>query len=133
MAENQKDGSLSLRVRVRVSKELTARARRMRHSATDAEQLLWHRLRDRQLGGFKFRRQLPIPPYIVDFVCLGRRLIVEIDGGQRADRRRYDDKRTRSLEEKGYRVVRFWNHDVLLQTEAVLEAILEALAVRAGK
>ena len=101
------------------------RARQLRIDSTRAEQRLWSRLRDRQLDGRKFRRQRPIGPFIVDFVCLERRLIVEVDGGQREPST--DAGRTRFLERQGYRVVRFWNNEVLENTEGVLFAIGEAL------
>ncbi len=93
---------------------------------TDAEHLLWYRLRNRQFEKFKFRRQYIIAPYIVDFICLSKRLIIEVDGGQHCDSA-YDVTRTRFLKDKGYKVIRFWNHDVLLEIESVLDAILIAL------
>ncbi|WP_349258714.1 endonuclease domain-containing protein [Steroidobacter sp.] len=102
-------------------------ARTLRANSTEAEQRLWANLRNRRLAGFKFRRQQPLGPYIVDFVCVERKLIVEADGGQHADRREYDDARSEYLERRGYRVLRFWNNDVLLETEAVLEVILKGL------
>lgn len=102
------------------------RARLLRKNATDAETLLWYRLRARRLG-YKFRRQHRILGYIADFSCFERRLIVELDGGQHLERVAYDACRTAKLERVGYRVLRFWNDEVLQQTEAVLEAILLAL------
>jgi len=99
------------------------RARSLRVSQTDAEARLWSRLRNRMLGDAKFRRQVPVGPYIADFLCAGHMLIVELDGGQHADNPA-DLRRTRFLESKGYRVVRFWNPDVLANTEGVLEMIL---------
>ena len=78
----------------------------------------------------KFRRQVPIGPYVVDFVCLSKRLVVEIDGGQHALQGARDAGRTAFLAERGYRVLRFWNNDVLMQRGAVLQAIAQALAVR---
>ncbi|MDZ4381357.1 MAG: DUF559 domain-containing protein [Parvibaculum sp.] len=98
-------------------------ARQLRVEATDAEARLWQRLRNRMLGGFKFRRQFPVGPYIADFVCIERKLIVELDGGQHADNPA-DERRTRFLELRGYRVIRFWNPDVLANTDGVLEMIL---------
>lgn len=98
-------------------------ARQLRVEATDAEARLWQRLRNRMLGGFKFRRQFPVGPYIADFVCIERKLIVELDGGQHADNPA-DERRTRFLELRGYRVIRFWNPDVLSNTDGVLEMIL---------
>lgn len=108
---------------------ITRRARKMRRAPTDAEQRLWYFLRNRQLGGYKFRRQHPLGHYIVDFICIKARLIVELDGGQHAEvkQRRRDEARTRYFESRGFRVMRFWNHDVLKNTESVLEAILDAL------
>jgi very-short-patch-repair endonuclease len=99
-------------------------ARRLRLTPTDAETRLWSRLRKKQLDGFGFRRQHPLGPYVADFVCAEARLIVEVDGGQHAEE---DDTRTRWLEGRGYRVIRFWNSDVLANTEGVLLAILDAL------
>ncbi len=77
--------------------------------------------------GFKFRRQVVIEPYIVDFVCLEAKLIIEVDGGQHAGRMIYDARRTVSLESKGYQVVRFWNHELLGNLDSVLERIGSAL------
>ncbi|MCF6192446.1 MAG: DUF559 domain-containing protein, partial [Candidatus Hydrothermae bacterium] len=104
-------------------------AREMRKAPTDAEQRLWYFLRNRRLGGYKFRRQHSIGPYIVDFVCIEKGVIVEVDGGQHAEdlQRRKDVERTRFLENRGFRVIRFWNHEVLKNTEEVLAAILDAL------
>ncbi|MDR3445201.1 MULTISPECIES: endonuclease domain-containing protein [unclassified Dyella] len=104
------------------------RARSLRVGQTDAEQLLWHRLRNRRLQGWKFRRQHQIDQYIVDFLCPDAGLIVELDGGQHGDQMAYDDARSKKLSGMGYRVLRFWNNDVLKNTDSVLEAILEALA-----
>ncbi len=105
----------------------TQRARRLRRQSTDAERTLWRLLRNRQLGGHKFRRQSPIGSYIVDFFCLERKLVIEIDGGKHQLRAQADQERTQWLEERGYRVIRFWNNQVLAEPEAVQEAILAAL------
>jgi very-short-patch-repair endonuclease len=78
---------------------------------TDAERLLWSVLRNRRFAHFKFRRQVPIGSFIVDFVCFDRRLILELDGGQHKRQTQYDAERARWLEEQGYRVVRIWNHE----------------------
>ena len=102
-------------------------ARVLRANQTEAETRLWRRLRDRQLGGAKFRRQVPIGPYIADFVCFAAKLIVELDGGQYADTAEADSARTVWLEKRGFRVLRFWNHDVLANPDGVPERILEAL------
>jgi very-short-patch-repair endonuclease len=103
------------------------RARKLRNRATEAERHLWHYLRRGQLAGWKFRRQYPIAGFIVDFVCIPARLVIELDGGQHADACCYDDNRTRLLKAEGFRVVRFWNDDVLVRVDAVLEQILRHL------
>jgi very-short-patch-repair endonuclease len=105
----------------------TARARRLRRESTDAEQKLWYRLRARTLDGCKFVRQEPIGPYIVDFVCRERRLVIEVDGGQHATDPR-DKVRDQWLADHRYRVLRFWNNDVLSNIEGGLEMIAAALA-----
>lgn len=104
----------------------TQRARDLRANMTDAERRLWQGLRGRQLGGYKFRRQIPIGPYIVDFACLEARLVIEVDGGQHLGSAE-DQARDAWLMSEGYRVFRFWNHEVLLQTTDVLERIWNAL------
>jgi len=106
----------------------SSRARQLRKNPTDAERRLWARLRYRQVDGFRFRRQVPIGPFIADFACLERRLLIEVDGGQHAVDPASDAERTRWLESRGYRVLRFWNHDVLRNTEGVLVAIGLALS-----
>ena len=106
---------------------LTSRARSLRKQATDAERLLWRYLRGRHMDGYKFRRQVVIKPYIVDFICLEAMLIIEADGGQHLEQLIYDEKRSRHLKSAGYRVLRFWNHDILTETEIVLEQIHNAL------
>jgi len=105
------------------------RARRLRRASTDAEKLLWQKLRARQLGGAKFRRQTPIGPYIVDFVSFEHKLVVEIDGGQHSAsaERQHDTKRTTWLESQGFRVLRFWNNQVLTNLEGVLERTFQEL------
>ena len=110
-------------------KELIERARRLRRESTEAEKRLWNKLRARQLLGAKFRRQAPIGPYIVDFVCFERKLVIEIDGGQHAehDQRAYDEERTKWLKSQGFRVLRFWNNEVLGNLEGVLTRIAEVL------
>ncbi len=107
-------------------RQATPRSRRLRRDATDAERRLWNCLRDRRLGGFKFVRQEPIGPYVADFCCRETRLVVEIDGGQHADSKR-DRTRDAWLLGRGYRVMRFWNNDVLENSDGVLEAMLELL------
>jgi very-short-patch-repair endonuclease len=102
---------------------LTNKARLLRKNQTDVEQLLWKHLRARQLYNYKFRRQFPIEPYIADFACLELKLIIELDGGQHASRINYDDQRSLFLEQRGFKVIRFWNNDVIENTEGVLETI----------
>ncbi len=106
------------------------RARRLRNEGTDAERRLWHHLRQRQLAGHKFRRQYPLAGYIVDFVCVPARLVIELDGGQHLDALDYDRRRSGILAREGYRVLRFWNDDVLLRTADVLGEIFRALEER---
>jgi very-short-patch-repair endonuclease len=101
-------------------------ARRLRQSSTDAEMKLWLALRDRRLGGFKFVRQKPIQPYIADFVCRECRLVIEVDGGQHSENLK-DIRRDTSLNADGYRVLRFWNTDVLTNLDGVLTVILAEL------
>ena len=100
------------------------RARILRKNMTDAERAIWQSVRNRQLGGFKFRRQKPIGPFIVDFVCVEKKIIIEVDGGQHALNTEHDDKRSEFLRNKGYKILRFWNSDVLNEKNAVLEEIL---------
>ena len=102
-------------------------ARELRRESTDAEHWLWQRLRDRRLLGLKFRRQVPIGPYIADFVCKERSLVIEIDGSQHLEQEGYDRRRTAFLEQQGYGVVRYWNNEVLGQGEAVLESLIQVL------
>lgn len=115
---------------------LRTRARQLRSNATDAERRLWRHLRARQLGGARFRRQHPVAGFVLDFACPELKLGVELDGGQHLEQRGYDAQRSERLAESGYRVLRFWNDDVLLRTEAVLEQVLitiEALRGAAAK
>jgi very-short-patch-repair endonuclease len=109
--------------------DLTALARELRRRQTEAERTLWSRLRNRQLEGVKFRRQQPVGPFIVDFACLERKIVVEIDDGQHADEDMLesDQARTRWLEGAGYRTLRFWNSDVLRNVEGVLLEIRDEL------
>ena len=102
-------------------------ARRLRKTPTDAETRLWAVLRRRQIEGARFRRQAPIGPYVVDFACLAERLVVEVDGGQHARQQDRDAARTAWLESPGFRVLRFWNHEVLGNIEGVAERIAGAL------
>src|ERR1039458_7188416 len=102
-------------------------SRLLRKSMTDAERRLWQVLRLRQLEGLKIRRQFPIGRYIVDFACPERMLVVELDGGQHAEQESYDSDRTKWLESQGYRVMRFWNNEVLTNLDGVKESIYNAL------
>ena len=106
----------------------TARTRQLRKTPTDAEQVLWSILRRRQVSGYRFRRQAPIGQYIVDFACFENKLVIEVDGGQHVESASYDAMRTAWLKQEGFRVMRFWNNQVLQETDAVREAIF--LAVR---
>ena len=103
-------------------------ARDLRKNMTDAERRLWSALRGRQIGA-RFRRQAPIGPYIAGFACFDPRLIVEVDGGQHDGRRDYDNRRDGWLKSQGFDVLRFWNNEVLENTEGVLERILSELRV----
>jgi len=105
----------------------TGRARDLRRDQTPVEARLWSRLRNRQLDGFKFRRQLPIEGYIADFVCIDAKLVVELDGGQHAEQAEYDARRTAALEAAGFDVLRFWNTDAFENIEGVLEMIRRRL------
>lgn len=104
---------------------LTSRSRGLRKNATDAERKLWSVLRARQLNRFKFRMQVEIDDYIVDFLCAERRLVIEVDGGQHTQER--DARRTAYLESQGFRIIRFWNDDVLQNLDGVWAMIEEAL------
>jgi very-short-patch-repair endonuclease len=102
------------------------RAKILRRNATDAEKLFWQKVRNRQLGGLKFRRQQEITPYIVDFVCMEKRAVVEIDGGQHCESKA-DAVRDAFLEEQGFTVLRYWNNEVLHNIDGVLENLKNAL------
>lgn len=109
-------------------------AQRLRANVTDAETKTWYMVRDRRILGAKFRRQQPIGPYVVDFFCPAFGLIVEIDGSQHAEQQAaYDHARTRWFESKGYKVIRFWNNEVLLQPRSVADAIYHALLERGAR
>jgi very-short-patch-repair endonuclease len=110
-----------------VTTESTQFARTLRHNQTDTERELWHLLRRSELAGYKFRRQVPLGPYIADFVCLSARLIVELDGGQHGEQIPHDSERTKWLEAQNFLVLRFWNNQVFEEQEAVLETILSTL------
>jgi very-short-patch-repair endonuclease len=107
----------------KASKRPTARSRELRANATLAERRLWRRLSARQVAGIRFNRQFPVGPFICDFVSRNAKLIIEVDGGQHAQQVEADRLRTAYLRSEGYHVVRFWNNDVLDNTDAVVEAI----------
>ena len=102
--------------------------RQLRKTQTDAERRLWRLLRNRSVAGCKFRRQHPVGPYICDFVCIDRQLVIEVDGGQHAVQIEKDEVRTTYLESKGFTVMRFWNHEVLTETKAVLDRIFNLIS-----
>lgn len=105
-------------------------AKALRQHATDAENLLWYYLRNKQLGGFKFRRQQPIDKYIVDFACMQTKLVIELDGGQHAEQQDYDQQRDNFIKNAGYQILRFWNHEVITDCFTILEKIyLELIAL----
>ena len=118
-------GASSSRDDMRGGLPIRNQARKLRATMTDAEQALWRQLRRNSLG-WRFRRQFPIPPYIVDFACLEARLIVEADGGQHSDSEA-DEHRTAELQRQGWRVLRFWNNEVLQNRAGVLRTIAEGL------
>nr|WP_286948597.1 DUF559 domain-containing protein [Pseudomonas sp. UBA6718] len=107
---------------------LKENAKTLRIQMTDAETLLWYHLRAHRFMGLKFKRQKPVGRYIVDFVCLEQFLVIELDGGQHMEQADQDRERDQYLSERGYRVLRFWNHQVLGETEAVLERIRQEVA-----
>ena len=104
--------------------------RQLRKNMTEAELRLWQHLRNRQLAGFRFRRQHAYGNYIIDFVCLEAMLVIEVDGGQHAVASHRDQARTNDLNAAGFKVLRFWNHEVLTETHAVKESIWRALRER---
>jgi len=101
----------------------TKHAKILRKNSTKAETLLWSKLRSKQLEGIKFRRQQPIGNYIVDFVSFERQIIIEVDGGQHANKKKEDQRRDQILTKDGFKVLRFWNNNVLENIDAVLEII----------
>jgi len=105
---------------------LTPYAKKLRRASTKAERKLWQALRNKQIEGCKFRRQQPIDPYIVDFVCFKRKLIIELDGGQHAANREIDENRNRFFNLNGFNVLRFWNNEVFENVEGLLAVIRKA-------
>jgi len=105
---------------------MIATARALRTSSTDVENLLWRQLRRKQLAQLKFRRQQPIDNYIVDFLCFEKRVVIEVDGGQHASERDKDAERDEYLIRIGFKVLRFWNNEVLQNIDGVLEVIINS-------
>ena len=103
-------------------------AKSLRRNLTDAEQRLWYHLRAHRFMGKKFKRQKPLGRYVVDFVCIEEKLMIELDGGQHTENHQYDHVRDSWLRNEGYTVLRFWNHEVMGEIEGVLEAIRLALS-----
>ena len=106
-----------------MAQSLIKTAKALRKRSTDVERLLWRYLRAKQIGGLKFRRQQPIGQYIVDFACFEKKIVIEVDGGQHAVERRKDTERDEWLRSQGFKVLRFWNNEVLTNTQGVLEII----------
>jgi very-short-patch-repair endonuclease len=102
-------------------------ARQLRSNQTDTERFVWAKLRSRRFAGFKFRRQTPLGKYTVDFVCFQKRLDIELDGGQHLQQAAYDEERTAWLESQGFRVIRFWDHQVFDEWDAIEEVIWNSL------
>jgi very-short-patch-repair endonuclease len=127
MSKNEDEPRIWARLDRSVPPPQRAFARRMRAEPTDAERKLWHLRRRLKLSGMHFRRQVRIRPYIVDFACHSARLIIELDGGQHARNVEADAERTNLLEANGYRVLRYWNNDVLTNIDGVLEDIQRAI------
>jgi very-short-patch-repair endonuclease len=113
-------------IRTLKDNKLRDRARALRRDDTDAEARLWNALRGRRLGGWRWRRQVPKGPFILDFLCVEAGLVVELDGGQHADQLAYDARRTAHLEGLGLRVIRFWNPEVMTNLDGVCLTILRA-------
>ena len=105
--------------------KMTALGKALRKRPTDAEKVLWKQLQRKQIEGFKFRRQQPIDNYIVDFVCFEKRIVIEVDGGQHATQSEDDIARDTYLRQQGFKVLRFWNNEVLQNINGVLEVIRE--------
>ena len=118
-----------------VPKPLLEAARALRKSMTDAEQLMWHCLRQKQLGGFRFRRQHPFERFVLDFYCCEAKLAVELDGGQHNEPEAIvrDMERTAFLEQQSIQVIRFWNNELFQNLEGVLQSVYDAVLQRVGR
>ena len=114
-----------------VRRQTSPHAARLRRDRTEAEDRLWQVVRNRQLGGYKFRFQASLYPYVVDLICIEARLIVELDGGQHSEAK--DARRTVFLESSGYRILRFWNSDVIENIDGVADTLLAVLAAVSKK
>lgn len=110
-----------------MKKLLKQRSRDLRKNLTDAEQKLWQKLRNKQIKDHKFRRQFVLGNYIVDFICLDKRLIIEVDGGQHMENVDYDSQRDEWLKSQSFKILRFWNNQVLNEIDSVLEVIVKNL------
>ena len=111
-------------------KDVLLNAKNLRHNMTKEEVKLWNKLKNRQLLNLKFRRQVPIGKYVVDFLCIDKKLIIELDGGQHNEPNniKYDEIRTEYLKEQGYKVLRFWNNEVWNNIEGVIETIINEVS-----
>ena len=116
-----------------VAGKTTTFAKKLRQDRTKAEKKLWREFRTRRLGGYYFRCQAPVGPYIADFICHKKNLIVELDGGQHADNQSMDEVRTKWLKGEGYTVLRYWNNEVLQKIEGVLALILQSIVSRKSR
>ncbi len=110
-------------------KKIVAIARKLRHDLTDAEKYLWYCLQNKNLGGLKFRKQSPIGKYIVDFVCFEKKVVIEIDGGQHAANKAADAIRDEWLSSQGFKILRFWNNEIMQNRDAALQKILDATKI----
>jgi very-short-patch-repair endonuclease len=124
----ESNSAMQLQTNTRIIQE--QRPRDLRNAATDAERSVWQHLRNRQMAGAKFRRQHPLGDYIVDFISFDAMLIIELDGGQHAERTSYDTRRDAFLTSAGFKILRFWNSDVMTNLDGVLETIHTATATR---
>ena len=129
MARARKESPLPLREGARGRGKTTLRSRALRKQSTEAEKLLWQKLRRKQSHGLRFRRQFPLGPYFGDFVCLPARLVIEVDGGQHAEaaQAEHDARRSDWLRAENFRVLRFWNPDIFENMDGVLDMIDAAI------